>query len=212
VTNFFGRPFVKRFALWYRTVVLSVCPVCDVGALWPNGWTDQDETWHAGRPRPRPHCVLHEYPAPPHKKGTSPSQFSARVLLPNGWIDQDVIWYGGRPRPRRHCVRWRPSSPPEKGHAPNFWPMSILAKRSPISAAAELVLNFRVLIIYLEWMKLGISNLVCTLILMSTSPGRIDYSKRMCSWSRDLFKFWELIDSISATVQDSNIVRPTMGG
>jgi len=21
-----------------------VCPVCDVGLLWPNGWTDQDET------------------------------------------------------------------------------------------------------------------------------------------------------------------------
>ena len=36
---------------------LSVCPVCDVRALWPNGWTDQDETWLAGRPRPWPHCV-----------------------------------------------------------------------------------------------------------------------------------------------------------
>jgi len=45
----FGRPFVKRFALCYRS--------CDVPALWPNGWTDQDETWHAGRPRPWPHCV-----------------------------------------------------------------------------------------------------------------------------------------------------------
>ena len=33
------------------------CPVCDVHALWPNGWTDQDETWHAGRPRPWSHCV-----------------------------------------------------------------------------------------------------------------------------------------------------------
>jgi len=39
------------------TVVLSVCPVCDIGELWPNGWMDQDETWIAGRPRPRPHCV-----------------------------------------------------------------------------------------------------------------------------------------------------------
>jgi len=36
---------------------LSVCPVCDDGVLWPNGWMDQDETWHDGRPRPRPHCV-----------------------------------------------------------------------------------------------------------------------------------------------------------
>jgi len=54
----FGRPFVKRFAVCYRSAVcLSVCPVCNVGVLWPNGWTDQDETWHAGRPRPWPHCV-----------------------------------------------------------------------------------------------------------------------------------------------------------
>ena len=22
------------------------------GVLWPNGWMDQDETWHAGRTRP----------------------------------------------------------------------------------------------------------------------------------------------------------------
>jgi len=29
------------FAPYYRTVVLSVC---DVGALWPNSWIDQDET------------------------------------------------------------------------------------------------------------------------------------------------------------------------
>ena len=38
--------------------VLSVClSVCNVRALWPNGWTDQNETWHAGRSRPWPHCV-----------------------------------------------------------------------------------------------------------------------------------------------------------
>jgi len=37
----------ETVALCYRTVVMSVlsCPVCDVGVLWPNGWTDQDETW-----------------------------------------------------------------------------------------------------------------------------------------------------------------------
>jgi len=44
----FGQPFVKRFALCYQTVVClsvcHVCPVCDVGVLWPNGWMDQDET------------------------------------------------------------------------------------------------------------------------------------------------------------------------
>jgi len=39
------------------SVSLSVCPVCDVRALWPNGWTDQDENWYAGRTRPLPYCV-----------------------------------------------------------------------------------------------------------------------------------------------------------
>jgi len=79
----FGRPFVKRFALFYRTVVLSVlsptCPVlsvCNVGVLWPNCWADQDETWHVGRPRP--YCVI----SPPSSslKRHSP-QFSAHVCV-----------------------------------------------------------------------------------------------------------------------------------
>ena len=73
--------FVKRFAPCYQTVFCL--SVCDVGVLWPNCWMDQYETWHAGRPRPWP-----------------------------------------------HCVRWGPSSSsPKAGGAPNFRPMSIVAKR-----------------------------------------------------------------------------------
>jgi len=37
--GFLGRPFVKRFALCYRTVVLSVCPVCLSVALVDCGQT-----------------------------------------------------------------------------------------------------------------------------------------------------------------------------
>ena len=48
-----GRPFVKRFPLCYRAVV---CPVCNVGVLWPDGWMHKDATWYGGRPWPRPHC------------------------------------------------------------------------------------------------------------------------------------------------------------
>ena len=60
------------------------------------------------------------------------------VLWLNGWMDQDETWHGGRTRPWPHCVRWGPSSPTQKGGtAPNFRPMSIVAKRSPISATAE---------------------------------------------------------------------------
>jgi len=68
------------------------------------------------------------------------------VLWPNGWVDQDASWYGGRPRPGRYCVRWLPSSPPDgKGHRSRpltFGAMSIVAKLSPISATAELLLFY----------------------------------------------------------------------
>jgi len=58
--------------------VLSVCLACN-GVLRPNGWMDQDETWHAGRPRPG-HIVLDGDPAPPLQKGGGAPQFSARLL------------------------------------------------------------------------------------------------------------------------------------
>ena len=75
-----GEPFVKRFALCYRTVVcLSVCPVCDVGVLWPNGWTDQDETCQVGRPRPWPHCVRWG-PSSPSPKGAGPPSPNFRPI------------------------------------------------------------------------------------------------------------------------------------
>jgi len=93
----FGRSFVKRFALCYRTVVCPVYPVClsflsvcDVGVLWPNSWTDQGQTWCAGRPRPS-HIVLDGDRAPP-KKGLSPPPQKKKVSAHDrcgqtaGWI------------------------------------------------------------------------------------------------------------------------------
>ena len=82
----FGRPFVRRFALCYRTVVLSVfLSVCNVGALWPNGWTDQDETWHAGRHRPWPYCVRWG-PSFPSPKGAQPPNFWPISVVAK-WLD-----------------------------------------------------------------------------------------------------------------------------
>ena len=89
--TFFGRPFEKRFALCYQTVVcpvLSCLSVCDVRALWPNGWTDQDETWRAGRPRPWPHCVRWGPSSHPPKGHSSHPIFGPYLLLPNGCMDQ----------------------------------------------------------------------------------------------------------------------------
>jgi len=85
----FGLSFVKRFALCYRTVVLSVCPVlsvCNVGVLWPNGWMDQDENWHKVG-LGHGHIVLDEDLAP-HPKGAQPPPiFGPCPLSPNGWMD-----------------------------------------------------------------------------------------------------------------------------
>ena len=141
----FGRPFLKRFALCYRTVIcLSVLSLCDVGVLWPNGLMDQDETWHGGRPQPRPHCV--RWGPSSQKKGHGPLSpspiFSLCLLWANVWMDQNSTWYGGRPRPRPHCVSWGHSSPERGTAAPSFRPMSVVDKRSPISATAENVSTF----------------------------------------------------------------------
>jgi len=51
-------------------VFCPVCRDCNIGVLWPNGGTDQDETWHAGMSRPWPHCVRWGPRTPP--KGQSP--------------------------------------------------------------------------------------------------------------------------------------------
>ena len=85
---------------------------------WPNGWTDQDETWQAGRPRPCPHCVKWGLPLP---KGAYPPIFGPYLLWSNGLMDQDATWYGSRPLSKRHCDRWGHSSPfPKRGRAPQF--------------------------------------------------------------------------------------------
>jgi len=121
--SFVERPFVKRFALCYRTVVcLSVCPVCNVGVLWQNGWMNQDETWYGDTPWPWPHSFGWGCSSPSTKGEQPPPIFG--LLWPNGWMDQYAIWYGGRPRPRPHCVRREPSCP-KKVH-PNFRPMYIV--------------------------------------------------------------------------------------
>jgi len=94
----------KTVPLCYRSVA---CPVCNVRALWPNCGADQDDTWHAGRPRPWPHCVR-----------WGPSSPSPCLLWPNGWMDEAGTWHGGRPHPRRLCVRWGPSASPKRGRSP----------------------------------------------------------------------------------------------
>ena len=120
IFNAFGRPFVKQFALCYRSVVcLSVLSVCDVGVLWPNGWTDQDETWHAGTSRPWPHCVTGRWgPRSPSPKGRSP-QFSANVRCDQtaGWTKMPLGMEVGL-GPGDFVLDGDPAPPPQKGAEP----------------------------------------------------------------------------------------------
>ena len=112
---FFGRPFVKRFALCYRTVVLSVLSVLSVTLVYCGQTVGRITTkLGTGRPRPWPHCVRRG-PSSPSYKGARTPNFGPYLLRPNGCIDQDGTWHGGRPRPRRLCVRWGPTAPPQKG-------------------------------------------------------------------------------------------------
>jgi len=141
---FLSRPFwatvCKMVPLCYQT---AVCPVYDVGVLWPNGWMDhgsplqkghspqfsahiccgqkagciKDSTWYGGRPRPRRHCVRWGPCPPPKKRGTSPP-ILAHILSANGCMDQDATWWGDRPRSRPHCITWGPTPSllsPQKG-------------------------------------------------------------------------------------------------
>jgi len=88
----------------------------------------QDATWYGARWGPS-HSPL--------KKGYIPI-FGPCLLWPNGRTDRDTTWCEGRPRLRPQSLCYmRIQLRPQTGTAPNFWPISIVAKRSPVSATVE---------------------------------------------------------------------------
>jgi len=96
-------------------VCLSVLSVCNVRALWPNGWMDQDETWHAGRLRPRTHCVrwVPSFPAPKWERSPSP------IFGPCLYCGQTAAWIKiPRDTEVSLCTDYK-----KEGRAPNFRPI-----------------------------------------------------------------------------------------
>jgi len=125
----FGRPFVKRFALCYRTVVCPVYLSClSVTLVYCGETVGPVKTKLGTEVGLGPgHIVLDGYPAPPPPKGHSPL-FSAHVCCGQtaGWIKVplgreiglgpgDIVLDGVPP-------------PPKRGIAPNFRPISVAAK------------------------------------------------------------------------------------
>ena len=114
-SDIFGRLFEKN-GLPYAIGPLCVLSVCNVGVLWPNGWMDQDETRHGGRPRPWPHCVRWG-PSSPPKKGHRP-QSLAHVCCGQtaGWIRMPFGREVGL-NPGDIVLDGDPAPLPEKGHS-----------------------------------------------------------------------------------------------
>jgi len=78
---------------------------------------DQDATWYAGRPRPRPHCVRWDPVLPNKRSAAAPllahvycGQTARRIKISLG----TELGLGHRP----HFLRQRPNSPTERGTAP----------------------------------------------------------------------------------------------
>ena len=114
-------------------LIPAVCPflsVCNVGVLWPNGWTDPDETCTQVGLGPG-HIVLDADPGPLPKRGTA-SQFSAHICcdqmarsikMPLGrqvGLDPSDIVLDGTQVPLTKKGLTEP---------PNVQPMSVVAKR-----------------------------------------------------------------------------------
>ena len=66
------------------------------------------------------------------------------VLCPNSWMDQNETWHGDRSRPHHIVFDGDPAPPlPKKGTAPNFRPISVVAKRLVGSRCHLMVRRYR---------------------------------------------------------------------
>jgi len=98
--------------------VLSVPSDCDIGALWPNGWMDQDETPRGGRPRTTPHCVRRRPRSPSPNGGIAAPNFRPMYCSQTaGWIKKPLGTVVGLV-PGDIVLNGDPST--QKGRSPQF--------------------------------------------------------------------------------------------
>jgi len=95
---------------------------------------------------PRPHCVRWGSSSLSPKVHSLPFQSSAHACCGEtaGWIKMPLGREVGLSP--GHVLDGDPPLPLPRGHSPNFWPMSIVAKRLPISTTAEHLLDYVVIL------------------------------------------------------------------
>jgi len=135
LSRFFGRPFVKRFALCYRSVVCLSCPVLSVLSV---TFVHCGQT--VGRIKTKigmqvgldpGHIVLDGDPAPPPQRGTAATQFLAHICCGQiaAWIKMPLGTEVGL-GPDDIVLDGNPAPLPQKGgRAPSCRPIFIVAKR-----------------------------------------------------------------------------------
>jgi len=169
-------------------------PIFGPRLLWTNGCVDQESTWYDDRPRHGQHCARYGPSLTP--KGHNPSTFGPCLLWPNCWMDEGATWSSDMPRLRPRCVTWGSSSPSQKGHSPlsNFRPLSrplsIVTKRSPISATADHLLT-----LFFGSRRAQTSKLILTIrhVFSRNEVPIGDVMKQLPIWGRiPKFPFWGL--------------------
>jgi len=133
-----GNPAPPQKKRWHNSPYFYRPMYCGQTAEWikiPLGTKVQ------GSPLPRPHSVRCGSSSPPPEKGHSSLQFSAHICCGQtaGWLKMPLGTEVDLGPGHINYVRWGPSPPPpERGTAVTcVRPISIVAKRSPISAAAK---------------------------------------------------------------------------
>ena len=131
VLSFFGRPFVKRFALCCQTLACPVClSVLSVTLVYCGQTVGFIEMKIGKQIGLGPgHIVLDEDPAPlPQKGAAPPPQFSVTICCGQmaGWIKMKLVMQVGL-GPDHNVLDGDPAPPPRKGGgAPNLWPISVV--------------------------------------------------------------------------------------
>ena len=66
----------------------ATSPIFGLWLLWPNGWMDQDGTWHGSGPWSRPHCARRGTSSPPPKRRQSPLQNFRPIFIVAKRLDE----------------------------------------------------------------------------------------------------------------------------